>query len=122
MTKKIIIDLDNTITIHDPTIHYSKMPVNEHVAKRLREFHAIGYQITIFTARNMKTFEGNIELIEEITLPVIFDWLNDNNVPYDNVIVGKPWCSDGFYVDDKAIRPSEFTSLSESELLRLVNE
>ncbi|HFM3195463.1 TPA: capsular biosynthesis protein, partial [Escherichia coli] len=46
-----------------------------------------------------------------------------NNIPYDEIIVGKPWCgTNGFYVDDKAIRPSEFISLSETEIAELLDK
>ncbi|EBM2458025.1 capsular biosynthesis protein, partial [Salmonella enterica] len=76
-----------------------------------------GYTITIFTARNMKTFSGNLGKINIHTLPIIIEWLNKNDVPFDEVIVGKPWCgTEGFYVDDRAIRPSEFINLSEKEI------
>ncbi|HFM3427384.1 TPA: capsular biosynthesis protein, partial [Escherichia coli] len=43
-----------------------------------------------------------------------------NNVPYDEIYVGKPWCGhEGFYVDDKAIRPNEFVNLSYNEIKKL---
>ena len=36
--------------------------------------------------------------------------------------MGKPWCGhEGFYVDDKAIRPSEFLALSRAEITELLN-
>ena len=57
------------------------------------------------------------------TLPVIIDWLDKHNVPYDEIYVGKPWCGfEGFYVDDKAIRPSEFVNLSYSEIMELLEK
>ena len=44
-------------------------------------------------------------------------WLKKHDVPYDEIWVGKPWCGDnGFYVDDRAIRPSEFCNLSRQEI------
>ena len=74
-------------------------------------------KIIIFTARNMRTFDGDIEKITENTLPIIKDWLLANNVPYDEIIIGKPWCGmNGFYVDDRAIRPSEFSKMSIDEI------
>lgn len=48
----------------------------------------MGFSIVIMTARNMRTFDGNIGKINIHTLPVIIDWLNENNIPYDEVIVG----------------------------------
>ena len=35
--------------------------------------------------------------------------------------MGKPWCGfEGFYVDDKAIRPNELVDLSYEEIQKLI--
>lgn len=103
--------------------HTVKKPVNQDVVNKMKMYKELGYTITIFTARNMNTFSGNIGKINVHTMPVIIDWLNRNNIPYDEIIVGKPWCgTNGFYVDDKAIRPSEFISLSETEIAELLDK
>ena len=35
--------------------------------------------------------------------------------------MGKPWCgTEGFYIDDKAVRPSEFARLSLQEIADLL--
>ena len=69
----------------------------------------------------MRTHDGNIGKINIHTLPLIIEWLDRYNVPYDEVIVGKPWCGhDGFYIDDRAIRPSEFAALSHDEINALI--
>lgn len=110
--KKIVIDLDGTLTI-ESSAEYVNKRANHRVIKKLQELKSNGYIITIFTARNMRTYKGNIGLINIKTLPDIIEWLEKNDVPFDEVVVGKPWCgTDGFYVDDKAIRPSEFINLS----------
>ena len=114
-------DLDNTITIHKPDSDYSDMPVNHAVVDKMRYYKNLGYNITIFTARNMRTYNGDVALIEANTLPVIHDWLTKHNVPFDEIIVGKPWCSDGFYVDDKAVRPAEFVSLQLEDILEIID-
>ncbi len=45
----------------------------------------------------MRTYEGNVGKINVNTLPIIIDWLERHNVPYDEIYVGKPWCGhDGF--------------------------
>ena len=118
--KKLIIDLDNTITIHDDSPYESK-PVNIPVVQKIKEYKNKGYTIVIFTARNMKTFDGNIGKINMYTLPKIIDWLTKNDIPFDEIIVGKPWCGhDGFYIDDRAIRPSEFAKMTSSEIESLL--
>lgn len=114
--KKIVIDLDNTITIDIPC-SYEQKPPNKNVISKLHSYKKKGFCICIYTARNMRTHESNIGKINIETLPEIIKWLDKNDVPYDEVIVGKPWCGEeGFYVDDKAIRPSEFSSLNIEEI------
>lgn len=106
--KKLVMDLDGTLTIDAPGPYEHKSP-NLAVVAQLRAYQQRGFQICIFTARNMRTYDGEVGKINVHTLPVILDWLDRHNVPYDEVLVGKPWCgTSGFYVDDKAIRPSEF--------------
>lgn len=118
---RIVIDLDLTLTEDCPNSSYADKPVNLPVVERLREYKALGYSITIFTARNMRTYDGNIELIRENTLPIIKEWLEMHDIPHDEIVVGKPWCgTDGFYVDDKAIRPDEFVECSLAEIRRLI--
>ncbi|WP_340302354.1 HAD hydrolase family protein [Roseobacter sp. HKCCD7870] len=118
--KTIVIDLDGTLTIESNAPYHEKIP-NRQVIEVCRKYHDIGYKIVIFTARNMRTHKGDIETILADTYPIIIEWLKKNNVPYDEVVVGKPWCGeDGFYVDDKAIRPNEFVSSSVEEIKRII--
>ena len=66
--------------------------------------------------------ENSIDEININVLPVIIEWLDKHKVPHDEVIVGKPWCgTEGFYVDDKAIRPEEFVQLSRKEITHLLS-
>jgi capsule biosynthesis phosphatase len=119
--KSIVIDLDGTITVESEK-SYSNKDVNVGVRQKLIEYKEMGYRIVILTARNMRTYDGNIGLINIHTLPLILEWLDKHSIPYDEVIVGKPWCgNNGFYVDDKAIRPSEFSSLTVKEIHKLLN-
>ena len=88
---------------------------------KLREYKAMGFEIIVQTARNMRSYENSIGKINANTLPVIIEWLQRHEVPYDEIHVGKPWCGfDGFYVDDRAIRPSEFVALSLVEIQALI--
>ena len=121
MLKRLIVDIDNTITINNSSSSYeTKLPNIEFIIK-LNEYKKLGYEIVLFSARNMKTYEGDISKINIITLPVLITWLKKYNVPYDGIIMGKPWCGhEGFYIDDKAIRPNEFINLSEKEIQSLI--
>jgi capsule biosynthesis phosphatase len=118
--KKIIIDLDGTLTV-DAEGKYSEKLLNHEVIDACRMYKNKGFEIIISTSRNMRTYEGNIGKINIHTLPGIISWLEKHNVPYDEIHVGKPWCGfNGFYVDDKSIRPSEFVSLSYEEIMVLL--
>ena len=120
---RIVIDLDNTLTIDASSDDYRDKAPNFAVIAKLREYRALGFAIVIFSARNMRSFDGQIGRINLHTLPVVLDWLDRHDVPHDEVIMGKPWCGPGgFLVDDKAIRPDEFARLSYQEILALVGD
>ncbi|ECP6258008.1 HAD hydrolase family protein [Campylobacter coli] len=120
--KQIIIDLDGTLTI-DSNVDYKDKPINKDMLRQIGYYKKLGFRIIIFTSRNMRTYNGDLSKINKNTLPIIVDWLNRHGVPYDDIIVGKPWCGfDGFYVDDKAIRPSEFIKYSYDELLEILKK
>jgi capsule biosynthesis phosphatase len=112
--KRLIMDLDGTITSGESG-NYSEAKPQALVVEKIREYKAMGFEIVISTARNMRTYEGNVGKINVHTLPVVIAWLDKHDVPYDEIIVGKPWCGhEGFYVDDKSVRPSEFTQLDKA--------
>ena len=120
---KIIIDLDDTITIDEPGIDYAEKKPDLDVIQTLRRYRLSGFEIVINTARSMRTYEGAVGKITAKSVPVILEWLNRYDVPYDELIVGKPWCGPGgFYVDDKSVRPSEFKTLSYEEIVCLVGQ
>ncbi len=119
--KKLIVDLDHTLTMDGQEAYADKRPRKD-IIEALRRYQRDGFSITIFTSRNMRTYEGNVGLINVNTLPIIHDWLTKHDVPFDEIVVGKPWCGfEGFYIDDKAIRPSEFLSLSYDEIKTLLD-
>lgn len=114
--KRIIFDIDDTITFTENGDYQNSRP-NLPLIEKLREYKELGYEVVLFTSRNMRTYNGNVGKITANTLPVIITWLEKHNVPYDEIYVGKPWCgTEGFYVDDKAIRPDEFVNLSHDEI------
>jgi capsule biosynthesis phosphatase len=119
--KRLVLDLDGTLTHDDPQASYAERRPNAAMVEKLRAYRAEGFEIVICSSRNMRTYEGQIGKINANTLPVILDWLARHDIPYDEIHVGKPWCgTQGFYVDDKAIRPSEFLALSHEEIHALL--
>ena len=117
--KRIIIDLDHTLCVSQGD--YAKALPKQDVIEKLRSYRDLGFEIAIHTSRNMRTHAGNVGKINVHTLPVILTWLDEHDVPYDEVVVGKPWCGhEGFYVDDRALRPDEFVQLSPHEIASLL--
>lgn len=109
-------DLDETICSTVNGDYANSVPKLD-VIERMREFKALGFEIVISTSRNMRTYAGNVGKINANTLPVIIGWLTKHQVPYDEIYTGKPWCgTEGFYVDDRAIRPQEFAAMSAEEI------
>ncbi len=120
--KKLIIDLDGTLTAAN-TSNYNEVLPRLDVIEQVRNYKDKGFEIVISTARNMRTHRGNVGKINIHTLPIIVEWLDRHDIPYDEIIVGKPWCGhEGFYVDDRAIRPSEFSKLSLEKLYEIIDK
>ena len=119
--KRLIFDLDDTLCTTQNGDYANAQPITE-VVEKLREYHRQGFTIVINTSRNMRTYQCNIGAINKNTLPIILDWLVRHEIPYDELYVGKPWCGfEGFYVDDKAIRPDELVKLSYAEICQLLD-
>ncbi|MDZ5601454.1 capsular biosynthesis protein [Pseudomonas sp. RP23018S] len=120
--KRLIMDLDDTICTTQNGDYKNSTP-NIHIINKMRHYKELGFTIAISTSRNMRTYKGDIGKINANTLPIIIDWLAKNSVPYDEIIMAKPWCGmDGFYVDDKAVRPSEFRDNSYEQILDLLSK
>jgi capsule biosynthesis phosphatase len=118
----IVLDIDGTICeIKDKNDSYKEVKPKYDVVKKLKQYRDNGFYIILFTSRQMRTYKGNIGRINANTAKVLFTWLDEYDIPYDEVHFAKPWCGrNGFYVDDKAIRPSEFVDKSHSEIMELL--
>ena len=117
----LIVDIDNTLTVHSSSKDYNNKKPRKDVIDKLISYKKMGFEIILFTARNMLTHQGDISKINKLTAPILTKWLKENKVPYDGIIYGKPWCGvGGFYVDDKAVRPSEFVNLNYEEIQKII--
>lgn len=114
----LVIDIDGTLCpIKLSGANYAHLQPNSAVVARLKEMKAAGFGIVLFTARNMRTYRGSLGQINRHTAPALIKWLDDWEIPYDEIYYGKPWPGhDGFYVDDRTIRPSEFVSRSVDDI------
>lgn len=119
--KVIVLDLDGTICEIDKNKEYKDLNPVSDVVKKMKEYKNLGWKIIISTSRNMNSFDGNLGLINAETAKDILIWLEKHKIPFDEIYYSKPWCGfDGFYVDDKSIRPSEFVALSYEEIKKIL--
>ncbi len=118
--KRLIFDLDQTICFSDDSDYLNAKP-NAGLIEKIKSYKESGFEIIISTSRNIRTYESNIGKINANTVPIIIEWLQRHKVPYDEIYVGKPWCGEeGFYIDDKAIRPDEFIHKSYTEICQML--
>ena len=120
--QRLVVDLDDTLSITIQGDYENSKPVMSTI-ETLRKYKKMGFEIVIYSSRNMRTYNTNVGKINIFTLPNIINWLRKYDVPFDEVIVGKPWCGfDGFYVDDKCVRPSEFNNMSYEDIQALLKK
>ena len=116
-----IMDIDGTLCpIKKEHEKYEDLIPYNNMVKKLRMYHESGAKIILFSSRNMRTYEGNLGLINKNTGRIIMDWLDKWDIPYDEILFGKPWPGKkGFYVDDRTIRPNEFLEYDVEELEKI---
>ena len=122
--RSLIVDIDGTLcAIKGGGESYDSLVPYDDMIESLREYQAKGFKIVLYTARNMRTHDGNLGRINKFTAPVLLKWLDHWQVPYDEVLFGKPWPgSDGFYLDDRSVRPAEFLTHDHEGLLDIIEK
>ena len=71
----------------------------------MRDLKKEGHYLIIHTGRHMRTCKGDVEKVIERVGKVTEDWLEKWQVPYDELVFGKPYAD--MYIDDLGI---EFSS------------
>ena len=113
-----VCDIDGTLCpIKKKEEKYEDLVPYNNIVEKMKYYHDNGAKIVLFTSRNMNSYNGNIGLINKNTAKILLNWLDKCNIPYDEIIYGKPWPGKkGFYIDDRTIRPDEFLTKNVSEL------
>ena len=113
-----VIDIDGTLCpIKKKDERYEDLIPYPDMVDRIRYYKANGAKIVFYTSRNMNSYQGNIGMINAHTAKIILAWLDKWEIPYDEIMYGKPWPGHkGFYVDDRTVRPDEFLNQTVEEL------
>ena len=84
--------MDNDYTSVEP------IQKNINIVKYLK---SLGHTIIIYTARRMKTHNGNIGKIISDIGKITLESLDKFNIPYDEIYFGKPFAD--YYIDDLSL-------------------
>ena len=117
----LIFDVDGTLCpLKEANQEYSDLIPDKKMIKKIKEYKNNGAKIVLFSSRNMKTYNGNLGLINANTAIIMQNWLKKWGIPYDEIYFGKPWPGPkGLYIDDRAVRPNEFLENSFQDLEKL---
>jgi capsule biosynthesis phosphatase len=120
--KRLVLDIDGTICAAKGVAEsYDELAIRADVVEALRRYKDMGFQIILYSSRGMRTYASSIGHLNTHVVPGIVEWLRRHEIPFDELHIGKPWCGhDGFYVDDRAVRPSEFARMSYDEIRALL--
>lgn len=99
---KFCFDLDNTLVTYPkvPGDYTTVEPIQKNI-DFLNHLKSQGHHITIYTARRMKTFHGNVSKIIKDVGRITLDTLDKFSIKYDELCFGKPHAD--FYIDDLAV-------------------
>ena len=87
---RVIIDLDGTICSEEKQFSRALAKLKNGAIESLEKLREKGYKIIIYSARTWAEYE------------MTENWLKENKVPYDQIILGKP--QGDYWIDDRAIR------------------
>lgn len=107
-----VVDVDGTLcTIRQEHETYSEVQPIQDVIDKVNHYYNSGCHIILFTARGMRTYNGDVELIEQNHRKILVDWLAKYGVQYHELHFGKPWGKNVVYVCDRSVQPKEFVEL-----------
>lgn len=112
---RIVFDLDETICIHRNRDYEHAAPVPG-VISRMIELKGCrpDCEIVIYTARGMKSCNGDAAAADAKNRAVTEAWLKRYGVPYDRLVFGKPFAD--AYVDDKSVSREDWERLGWSRM------
>jgi capsule biosynthesis phosphatase len=101
---RVCFDLDNTLVTNPviPGDYSSVRPIGKMITLA-QKMHNEGHTIIIHTARRMLTHRHNVGAAIRDIAGITLKTLDDFNIPYDEIIFGKPVAD--IYIDDRAVNP-----------------
>jgi len=108
---RICIDLDGVICqLRKENETYEALLPVDGAIKKMKSLREEGCYIIIYTARRMKTHQANTAKVIADIGKVTLNWLAKYEIPYDEIMFGKPWAD--IYIDDNAFRFMSWDEIS----------
>lgn len=104
---RIVIDVDDTLCDNKGRDYINATPYRD-VINKVNLLYNEGYYIILYTARGMKSCNGDLKKIKEKNEAILIEWLQKHNVKYHELIFGK--VLGDIYVDDKAMEVRDFVN------------
>ena len=109
---RIVFDLDGVICeLKKPSESYSEVSPKKKVIQKMRNLKDQGHYLIIHTGRHMRTCNGDVAKVIEKIGKITEEWLDKWNVPYDELVFGKPYAD--IYIDDLGVEFSTSEKLGE---------
>ena len=109
---RIVFDLDGVICeLKKPSESYSDVSPKKKVIQKMRNLKDQGHYLIIHTGRHMRTCNGDVTKVIEKIGKITEEWLEKWNVPYDELVFGKPYAD--IYIDDLGVEFSTSEKLGE---------
>jgi len=109
---RIVFDLDGVICeLKKPSESYSEVIPKKKVIQKMRNLKDEGHYLIIHTGRHMRTCDGDVTKVIEKVGKITEDWLEKWEVPYDELVFGKPYAD--IYIDDLGVEFSTNEKLGE---------
>jgi capsule biosynthesis phosphatase len=109
---RICIDLDGVICqLRKKNELYQDLKPIDGSIEKITKLKNNGHYIILYTARRMKTHNANTAKVIADIGKITLDWLEKYNIPYDEIMFGKPWAN--IYIDDNAFRFSNWDIIKE---------
>lgn len=100
-----VFDLDGTLCTNTNGKYELAEPLRERI-NLVNSLYQNGNKITIFTARGMHTFKGDVKKVYEVYYEFTKNQINNWGLMYTELILGKP--AGDIYVDDKGVKDEDY--------------
>ena len=121
-----IVDIDDTILTtplkENGKYDYDRSEPILPIINKLQTLKQEGHTIFLFTARGMKTYQGDVEIIKQVHRERLEQFIKKWEVPCDNLIFGKPWGPNPIYLDNRTLSLSSFLLSTPTNFENLIKE